>query len=268
MPKETIMVGFRHATDNMKKYILLLIISGCLMLSCNTATQNVLKNEYSEFYLSEMALIYWDYYYKFPTSYIQSRDTDAYFFTADPFTDSLLVHYNSELTYTNQDTALLITFRGDTLALVQLLCSCDWTDEIPLGPRAYDSQDSIVLNELITAEKDIDGVDSRWQHLNYDQSHKLDPVIEKRMNKKGYVRIDDRERKYPQYLLIEYLSEKDSIRLIKVCQKYSCYLYDDYTEILRDVFSEYCNNNHISRLLTAVAIYLPAAEATIRTNKL
>jgi hypothetical protein len=95
--------------------------------------------------------------------------------------------------------------------------------------------------------------------LTHDLVSVLQPAIEKEMNRKGYARVIDVNKEYPQYLLIEYLPEKDSIRLIKACAKYSYYFYDEYAKILRMVFSEYCRNNHVSRLLTPVEIYLPTS---------
>ena len=248
-------VGAKNDTDNMKhlKYnMVFCIMSGCLMLSCNNIKQVELRNRNTEVFLSEMALGYWDLYYTFPTSYLQSRDTDAWFFSQFKTTDSILLCYASEITYKDQDTALLITYGNDTLAQVSLPCSCDWTDEIPYGPRAYDSLNSSILDNIIKVS--WHGVQMR---LTYDIVMILYPTIEKEMNEMGYVLVRDKERKYPQYLLVKYYQKTDSIQLIKVCEKYSCYFYDDYTNVLRTVFSDYCKNNHVSVLLTAVEIYIP-----------
>ena len=262
MPRETIVVGTKHDTGNMKQSITLFVITSFLLLSCNNEKQTNLKNQNTEFFLSEMALIYWDFYYTFPTSYLQSRDTDAYFFPQYTTTDSILLYYSSEITYTNQDTALLITYRDDTLAHVSLPCSCDWTDEIPYGPRAYDSLNRLILEDIIHVSWHGDQL-----RLTYDLVNNLFPAIEKRMNKMGYVLFRDKERKYPQYLLIEYLSETDSIELIKACAKYSSYFYDEYAETLRIVFSEYCKNNHVTRLLTPIEVYLPVSKVSCPVGK-
>ena len=248
-------VGNKHDTSNMKYYIALFVISFFLLLSCNNARQTELKNQNTEFFLSEMALIYWDLYYTFPTSYLQSRDTDAYFFPQYTTTDSILLCYASEITYTNQDTVLLITYSDDTLAQVSLPCSCDWTDEIPYGPRAYDSHNRLILDDFYHVSWCAEQM-----HLTYDIVNNLFPAIEKRMNKMEYVLVHDNKREYPQYLLIEYISESDSIQLIKACAKYKCYFYDEYAKILRTVFSEYCKNNNVSRLYTPVEIYLPVSK--------
>ena len=257
MPRETITVGTKNDTGNMKQYIALFVITFFLLLSCNNVKQPDLKNQNTEYLLSEMALIYWDLNYSFPTSYLQSRYTDSYLFPQYTTTDSILLCYASDITYTNQDTVLLITYRDDTLAQVSLPCSCDWTDEIPLGPRAYDSLNRQILDDFIHFGLDGDQIQVR---LTYDLINNLFPAIEKRMNKMGYVIVRDKERKYPQYLLIEYLSEPDSIKLINACAKYTSYFYDDYAKILRIVFSEYCKNNHVTKLLTAVEVYLPASK--------
>ena len=221
------------------------------MLSCKNVKQTELKNHYTEFFLSELALVYWDFNYTFPESYLQSRDTDVVFFPQFTTTDSILLCYASEITYTNQDTVLIISYRDDTLALVSLPCSCDWADDIPCGPRAYDSLNRLTL-DYVTHDT--------WMRLTYDIVKDLYPSIEKRMNKMGYFLVHDNERKHPQYLLIEYLSESDSIQLIKACEKYSNYFYDEYAKILRTVFSEYCKKKQVSRLLTAVEIYLPVSK--------
>lgn len=262
MPRETITAGTKHDTGNMKYYITLFIISVLLLQSCNNEKQTNLKNQDIEFFLSEMALIYWDLNYTFPASYLQSRDTDAYFFSQYTTTDSILLCHASEITYTDQDTVLLITYRDDTLAQVSLPCSCDWTDDIPFGPRAYDSLNRLILDDVIHVSWHGDQI-----RLTNDIVRNLYPDIEKRMGEKGYVLVHENERKYPQYLLIEYLSESDSIHLIKACANYSRFFYEDYVEILRIVVSEYCKNNHVSRLLTAVEIYLPVTKNPLPEEK-
>ena len=249
------MVGVKHGIDSMKNHIVTLIVLGCFIQSCNNAKQIDLKNQNTEDFLSEMALIYWDFNYSFPASYLQSRDTDAWFFSQHTYTDSILLCHASEITYTNQDTTLLITYRNDTIVLVKLPCSCDWIDEIPYGPRAYDSLNRMILDDFIHVSWH-----GEQERLTYDIVNNIYPTIEKRMNKMGYVRVNDVNKEYPQYLLIEYLPENDSIQLIKACQQYSCYFYDEYTKILRMVFFEYCRNNHVSRLLTPVEIYIPASK--------
>lgn len=260
MPRSTTMVGVKHDINSMKNYIITVIVFSCLLQSCNSKIQIELKNQDVEGFLSEMALIYWDYNYTFPTSYLQSRNTNEWLFSHDTIIDSILLYNASDIIYTNQDTALLITYRSDTIALIQLPCSCDWTDEIPYGPRAYDSLGRIILDELILIGKDAQGEDAKQIRLTHELVNNLFPAIEKRMNKNGYVKVNDVKREYPQYLLIEYLSENDSIQLIKACQKYSCFFYDEYTKILRTVFSYYCKNNHVSRLLTPVDVYIPISE--------
>lgn len=257
MPIETITVGIKHDTSNMRHYRALFVISVLLLQSCSNVKQTELKNPYTEYFLSEMALGYWDFNYTFPASYLQSRDTDAYFFPQYTTTDSILLCYASEIMYTDQDTILLITYRNDTLAQVSLPCSCDWTDDIPCGPRAYDSLNNLILDDFIQVSWHGDQM-----RLTQDLVSVLLPDIEKRMNEKGYVKVGDDNKEYPQYLLIEYLPKNDSIHLIKACHKYSCYFYDEYAKILRIVFSEYCRNNHVARLLTAVEIYLPSTKNT------
>lgn len=248
------MVGFKQDTDNMKYYIAMFLLTGCLMQSCNNTEQHsFLKNKNTEVLLSEMALIYWDFNYRFPVSYPQSRYSDAWLFPQYNSTDSILLSHASEIMYTDQDTVLLITHRNDTLALLQLPCSCDWTDEVPLGPRAYDSLNRMILDDVIQVNW-YGGVQVR---LTYDMVNNLYPIIEGKMNKLGYNLVRDDERKYPQYLLVEYITETDSIHLIKACAKYKSFFYDEYAKTLRLVFSEYCKTNQVSRLVTAVEIYLP-----------
>jgi len=242
--------------------IVMFTVLGCLMQSCNNTEQTDLKNQNTEEFLSEMALSYWDLNYSFPESYLQSRDTGAWFFSQYMSTDSILLCHNSEITYTDQDTALLITYYDDTIALVKLPCSCDWTDEMPYGPRAYDSLNRMILDDLIPVSWHGEQV-----RLTYDIANNLFPAIEKKMNGKGYIRTNPENKEYPQYLLIKYLPENDSIELIKACQKYSCYFYDEYAKILQAVLSEYCRNNHVAKLLTPVDIYLPSAKDSMHKEE-
>lgn len=221
-----------------------------LILSCNNAKQSDMNIQISDFFLSEMALIYWDFNYTFPTTYIESRDTGAWFFSKYTTTDSFLLCHASEITYTNQDSVLVITYRDDTLALVSLPCSCDWNDEIPYGPRAYDSLNNMILDDFINVSWH-----GEQMHLTYDLVHELFPAIENKMNDLGYIQVCDK-KKYPQYLLIEYHQTSNTIDLIKACAKYKSYFYDEYVRILKDIFSEYCKKNHVSRLLTAVDVYI------------
>jgi len=136
------MVGRKLNIDNMAYYRLLLIsIICCLLCSCNHRKDQKLMDSSTKEFLTELALGYWDLNYKFPISYCQARDTQAWFFSQYLTVDSVLLSHASEITYKDYDTALLITYQGDTLAMIGLPCSCDWTDEIPYGPRAYDSLD-------------------------------------------------------------------------------------------------------------------------------
>lgn len=107
-----------------KTFIILAV--GGLLWSCNCSKQpDMMKSERTEWFLNELALGYWDLKYKFPTSYMQTRDTEAWFFEQYRAEDSVLLRHASEIKYINYDTALLITYRGDTLVLVQLPCSCE-----------------------------------------------------------------------------------------------------------------------------------------------
>lgn len=235
--------------DSCKTFIILALVG--LLWSCNSSKQpDMMKSERTGWFLNELALGYWDLNYTFPTSYMQARDTEAWFFEQYRAEDCMLMRQASEIKYINQDTALLITYRDDTLALVQLPCSCEWTDEIPLGPRAYDSGDNMILDESIQV-----GENSYLEHLTYDLINSVFPDIEKRMNKCGHVKRGGDERENPQYLLVEFLLEKETIQLIKVCEKYDDYFFDDYVDILKKVLSEYCKKNNVSRLLTPVDLY-------------
>lgn len=230
---------------------LIILALGVLLWSCNCSKQpDMMKTERTGWFLNELALGYWDINYKFPMSYPQARDTEAWFFEQYRAEDNVLQQHSSEITYINHDTALLITYRGDTLALVQLPCSCEWTDEIPFGPRAYDSGDNMILDDFIRV-----GEDSYQEHLTYDLINSVFPDMESRMNRIGYVKRGGDERENPQYLLVEFLLEKETIQLIKVCDKYNVYFYDEYVDILKEALSEYCENNNVSRLLTPVDVY-------------
>ena len=243
-----------NGMNNVKLFLSLNLL--WLLCSCGNPGNPVQPDSLIEEYLTDMSLGYWDLNYKFPSSYLESRDTEAWFFEQCREIDSSMLSVASELMYEDQDTALLITYHKDTLAFVKLPCSCGWTDEIPLGPRAYDSLNRMVLDDII---KNVTW-HSDQVHLSYDLENKLQPVIEKRMSQIGYIRTQDDERKYPPDLLVEYLSEADSIMLIKVCKKYSHFFYTEYATILKEVFSEYCKANHISRLLTFVDVYLPKGQ--------
>lgn len=232
-----------------KTFIILAL--GGLLWSCNCSKQpDMMKTERTEWFLNELTLACWDLNYKFPASYLQARDTAAWFFGQYRAEDSMLLRHASEIKYINYDTALLITYRGDTLALVQLPCSCEWTDEIPFGPRAYDSGDNIILNDFIQV-----GENSYQEHLTYDLINSIFPDVESRMNRIGYEKRGDDEREDPQYLLVEFELEKETIQLIKVCDKYDAYFYDEYVDILKEALSEYCKNNNVSRLLTPIDVY-------------
>ena len=230
-----------------------------LFCSCNNQYTSKQFDSNTIDYLTDLSLGYWDLNYKFPTSYLQARDTEAWFFQQCITIDSMLLRHASEIVFTDYDTLLLVTYRDDTLTQVDLPCSCDWTDEIPYGPRAFDSLNNLILDDFIQVSWCGDQM-----QLTYDIVSFLHPTIEKRMNKKGYIRVNDVNKEYPQYLLIEYLPKKDSIQLIKACAKYSCYFYEEYAEILRMVFSEYCRDNHVSRLLTPVEIYILASNDSKR----
>lgn len=244
----------------MRTYTIFLLIFGAIALvSCgenkNSQIETTLDKDKVERVLREQAIGYWDLHYKFPTSYLQARDTEAWYFTQYKSIDSLLLRYASEIVYTNQDTSLLITYHGDTLVQVCLPCSCDWTDEIPYGPRAYDKYDNLILDDDIQVDEG-----GMLEQLTFDLINELYPIIEKKMNTIEFIRADNNEKKKPQYLLIEYLLDCDTIQLIKACEKYSCFFYDEYESILQSVFSEYCKRNRISRLLTPVEVYLPFAK--------
>ena len=211
-----------------------------------------MKSSQTAWYLEKRSIGYWDLNYKFPTSHIQARDTQAWYFPQCKAIDDLLLRYSSEIIYTDMDTALLITYQSDTLAWIDLPCSCDYTDEIPYGPRAYDSCNILIQNGYVKSSED-----GYLDHLTYTIVNDLYPTIDRKMRRIGYTRIQDNEKKYPPYLLIEYLPESDSIQLIKACAKYLCYFYDDYAYILRSVLSEYCKNNNVSKLLMPVEIYIP-----------
>ena len=231
--------------------VLWVSIISCLLCSCNYKKADQLTDTSTEEFLTELALGYWDLNYKFPISYCQARDTQAWFFSQYSMIDRTLLDHASEITYTDLDTTLLITYQGDTLAMIELPCSCDWTDEIPFGPRAYDSRDDMIMNDFIQV-----GENSYQEHLTYDLVNNIYPYIEERMDKVGFKKVQDDEKSYPQYLLVEYFQTSNSIQLIKACEKYSCYFHVEYASILCDVFSEYCKNNNVSRLLTPVEIYV------------
>ena len=218
-----------------------------------------MKSSQAEWYLKKRSIGYWDLNYKFPTSYLQARDTQAWYFSQCKAIDELLLRHASEIMYTDMDTGLLITFQSDTLVWVDLPCSCDYSDEIPYGPRAYDSCNILIQNGYIKNSEN-----GYLDFLTYDIVNSLYPTINGEMQRIGYTRIQDDEKKYPPYLLIEYLSTLDSIHLIKACEKYSCYFYEEYANILKSVFAEYCNIHHVSRLLTPVNVYLIAAEDSLK----
>ncbi len=258
MPKELDKVGDKQNIDNMNHYrVILGILLMGILCSCNRDHTSKLFEANTIEYLTDMSLIYWDLNYKFPTSYMQARDTDAWCFQQCIAIDSMLLRHASEVVFTDHDTVLVITYNDDTITQVKLPCSCDWADEIPYGPRAFDSLNNLILDDFIQVSWHGDQM-----RLTQDLVSVLLPDIEKRMNEKGYVKVGDDNKEYPQYLLIEYLPKNDSIHLIKACHKYSCYFYDEYAKILRIVFSEYCRNNHVARLLTAVEIYLPSTKNT------
>lgn len=263
MLKELDRVGNKQNIDNMKHYrfIIGILLMG-ILCSCNRDYTSKLFEANTIEYLTDMSLGYWDLNYKFPTSYMQARDTDAWCFQQCLAIDSMLLRHASEVVFTDHDTVLVITYNDDTITQVKLPCSCDWTDEIPYGPRAFDSLNNLILDDFIKVSWHGDQM-----RLTQDLVSVLLPDIEKRMNEKGYVKVNDKNKEYPQYLLIEYLPKNDSIHLIKACQKYSCYFYDEYAKILRIVFSEYCRNNHVARLLTAVEIYLPATKDLLPAEK-
>ena len=223
----------------------------CFCLSCRSQKTLEHINPNIEDYLVEMSLGYWDLNYKFPTSYLQSRDTEAWFFSQYSMIDSMLLCHSSELKYLDRDTTLLITYHDSIWAEVNLPCLCEWTDELPLGPRAYDNHGNLILDDFVKIDEN-----GGYSHLTYNLVFELHPVIEKEMNNYGYSLVQDDERKNPQYLLIEYLSNTDSIHLIKACKKYSCFFYDEYAIILKRILSEYCRNNHVAKLLTPVDIYI------------
>lgn len=242
----------KNNMNNMKHYwFFTVLLVSCLVKSCSSTNKLDLKDSQTIGFITELALNYWDLNYRFPSSYQQSRDTEVCFFTQYIAIDSMLLSHASGIKYWDQDTALLITFHDDTLAFVDLPCSCDYTDDIPNGPRAFDSINCEILNDYIQIDENVYTI-----HLSHDLAN-LNPILNEKMNKSGYFRIPDNEKKYPQYLLIEYLSVSDSIHLIKACEKYSSYFYEEYANILRNFLSEYCKTNHISRLLTPVNIYLP-----------
>lgn len=254
MLKELDKVGNKQNIDNMKQYrVIICILLMGILCSCNREKTSKLFEANTIEYLTDMSLGYWDLNYKFPTSYMQARDTDAWYFQQCLAIDSMLLRYASEIVFTDHDTVLVITYRDDTITRVKLPCSCDWTDEIPYNPSAFDSLNNLILDDFIQVSWHGDQM-----RLTNDLVSVLQPDIDKRMNKKGYVKVNDKNKEYPQYLLIEYLPKNDSIHLIKACQKYSSYFYDEYAKILRIVFSEYCRKNHVARLLTPVEIYIPA----------
>lgn len=248
------MIGRKQYINKMNIRVLLMI-GTCAYLICsckNNMPLTQMKSSQIAWYLEKRSIGYWDLNYKFPTSYLQTRDTLAWYFSQCKAIDDLLLQHDSEIMFTDMDTALLITYQGDTLAWIDLPCSCDYTDEIPYGPRAYDNCNMLIRNGYVKNSEN-----GYLDYLTYNIVNNLYPVIDREMQKIGYVKIQDNEKKYPPYLLIEYLSESDSIQFIKSCAKYLCYFYDDYAYILRSVLSEYCKNNNVSRLLMPVEIYIP-----------
>lgn len=244
----------------MKRYrIFTILLVGCILYSCSSHNKLELKNTQTINFITELALNYWDLNYRFPTSYQQSRDTDVWFFAQYAAIDSVLLCNSSKIKYMDCDTALLITYYDDTLAFVNLPCSCDYTDDVPNGPRAFDSNNCQILNDYIQVDENVYTI-----QLSHDLAKELNPIVNKKMNRIGYVRVPDIEKKHPQYLLIEYLSMSDSIHLINACEKYSCYFYEEYANILRSVLSEFCKKNHVARLLTPVNVYLIAAEDSLK----
>ena len=243
--------------------VFLLLFVACLLYSCSSHHKLALRDSQTINFITELALNYWDLNYSFPISYQQSRDTEAWFFTQYATIDSLLLSHSSEIKYLDNDTTLIITYYDDTLTFVDLPCSCDYTDNIPNGPRAFDNFNNQILNDYIQIDDNVYAI-----HLSHDLAKKMHHIIEEKMNRSGYFRVSDVEKRYPQYLLIEYLSTSDSIHLIKACEKYSYYFYEEYATILRSVFYEYCNINHVSRLLTPVNVYLIASKDSIRYESL
>lgn len=251
MHKEMTRDGLKQDIDNMRLYRTILFPIICYLLySCDSYKNFEQPVWNTEGFLTELALVYWDLNYKFPTTYLQSRDTQAWFFPQCLLIDSMLLCQASEIKYTNEDSALLITYNDDTLAHINLPCSCNRTDELPLGPRAYDSLNNLILVDFIQV-----GENSYLGHLTYDLVNEIFPDVEKKMKVLGYTMIQTDEKEYPQNLLIEYIPEKDSIQLIKACEKHKCYFYDEYVYILKTALSEYCRKKHVSRLLTFIDVY-------------
>lgn len=247
MPKN----GLKQDIDNMRLYRIVLFPIICYLLYSCDSYKNLEQPIWdTEGFLTELALVYWDLNYKFPTSYMQSRDTQAWFFPQCLSIDSMLLCQASEIKYTNEDSSLLITYNDDTLAYISLPCTCDRTDEIPLGPRAYDSLDNLILADFIQV-----GENCYLGRLTYDLVNEILPDIEKKMNALGFTMVQDGEKEYPRNLIIEYIPAKDSIQLNKACEKYRCYFYDAYVNIVKNTMSEYCKKHHVSRLLTFIDVY-------------
>lgn len=222
-----------------------------MLCSCSSRQDIDSFDSLTESFLWEQIAGYWDLNYTFPTSYLQSRDTEAWYFEQGKSIDRVLLQHASELVYYDYDTVLLITYHDDTLIYFNLPCSCDRKDYLPYGPRAFDSLNNLILDDFIQVEEN-----GYLDRLTYDLIYKVQPFIDKEMNSIGYCSIPNDLEEYPRYLLIEYLPKNDSIHLIKACKKYSSYFFDEYANVLRNVFLEYCNNNDVARLLTPVGIYI------------
>jgi hypothetical protein len=243
----------------MKAYYKLIMVLFCIVItSCNKReTTNPfadpIQKEGVEWLLTEQVLGYWDMYYKYPSNYLEMRDSDAWYFHYSPQylqTDSLLMDNLSKIQFIELDKSLAIILNNDTLAKVTIDCICNSNEHFPLGARAFDSLG--IMDEDFVMEQ-----------LHDDLMKIIHPKIEQKMNGLGYYRHpvskQAGEQKLPEGLLIEYKYEPQggSIRLIDECKDYSYLLYTDYQNVLKSILERYCAEKKIIKLLMPIDIYLP-----------
>lgn len=243
----------------MKAYYKLILVLFCIVFfSCNNReTTNPFNDPTQkvavEWLLTEQVLGYWDIYYKYPSNYLEMRDSDAWYFHYSPQylqTDSLLMDNLSKMQFVELDKCLAITLNNDTLAKVTIDCYCNSNEEFPNGARAFDSLG--IMDEDFVMEQ-----------LHDNLIKKIYPEIEQKMNELGYSRSlvtkHAGDQKLPKVLLIEYKYEPHggSIRLIDECKDYSYLLDTNYQNVLMDTLERYCAEKKIIKLLMPIYVYLP-----------
>lgn len=230
-----------------------IVITSCNNRETTNPFADPIQKEGVEWLLTEQVLGYWDMYYKYPSNYLEMRDSDAWYFHYSPQylqTDSLLMDNLSKIQFIELDKSLAITLNNDTLAKVTINCICNSNEHFPLGARAFDSLG--IMDE-----------DFVMDQLHNDMMKILRPKIEQKMNELGYSRNfvtkNPGNQKLPKVLLIEYKYEPQggSIRLIDECKDYSYLLDTNYQNVLMDTLERYCVEKKIIKLLMPIYVYLP-----------